>query len=225
MLHSKNNLMILLFFIICVVSAVGSLQPGLVNLSVVQTVTQRGLIAGFYVAFGGSLPEMLYAFLAIQIVEFGEKFTFIATFLPYIKWFTVIILIAISVYFFLKKAAKNYQISQNNDLNSYNNKVNYQVFLKAFLKGFLMGLSNFQLVFFWSVVFLYCKEMSITAMQKSENQFAFIVATGIGAFIFLCLLAMLTAKYQHKFQTVFNKSADKIMGFLCLFLVIITLLN
>jgi threonine/homoserine/homoserine lactone efflux protein len=214
--------MILLFLLICLVSAVGSLQPGLVNLSVVQTVTQRGLMAGFYVALGGSLPEMLYAFLAIQIVEFGEKFTFIKAFLPYIKWFSIAILIAISAYFFLKKASEYHYLSGS---SKPPDKYNYRVFLKAFLKGFLMGLSNFQLVFFWSVVFLYCKEMAITAMQKSENQLAFIVATGIGAFIFLCLLAMLTAKYQHKFQTVFNKSADKIMGFLCLFLVIITLLN
>ncbi len=210
--------MIFLLFFISLVSAIGSLQPGLVNLSVVQAVMQRGLMAGFCVALGGSLPEMLYAFLAIQIVEVGEKFTFITSFLPSLKWFSVVILVAISVYFFLKKASEHKYLSGGFEPPD---KHNY----KSFLKGFLMGLSNFQLVFFWSFVFLYCKEINSINMQKPENQFVFIVATGLGALIFLCFLAMLTAKYQHKFQTVFNKSADKIMGFLCLFLVIITLFN
>jgi threonine/homoserine/homoserine lactone efflux protein len=207
--------MILLFFLICLVSAIGSLQPGLVNLSVVQTVAQRGLMASFYVALGGSLPEMLYAFLAIQITEFGEQFTFITTFLPYIKYVTIIVLIAISSYFFLKKTPKPSLLGVLKPPDRFS----------GFLKGFLMGISNFQLILFWSFVFLYCKEMNGAVMQKSGNQIAFIVATGVGAFIFLCLLAMLTAKYQHKFQIVFTQSANKIMGFLCLFLIIITFFN
>ena len=58
--------MLTVFLVVSVISFVGSIHPGTVNLAVVQTTLGHSRRAGLYLALGGSLPELVYSLLAVN---------------------------------------------------------------------------------------------------------------------------------------------------------------
>ena len=93
-----NSIAVLLFTII--VSFLGSLQLGPVNLSVIRTTLTSSIRQAKWVAFGGVVPEIIYSFLALQISSISG---FSDSLLNY-KWLVGAFFMLIGVYYFFKSS-------------------------------------------------------------------------------------------------------------------------
>ena len=95
--------MIAAFAFAFVMSFWGSVPPGPCNITVLHTTLNYNSKAGIWVAFGSSVPELLYSFIALVAVHFVSAFVAIGFWL---ELSTAIILFVIGIYtvFFQKKA-------------------------------------------------------------------------------------------------------------------------
>jgi threonine/homoserine/homoserine lactone efflux protein len=163
---------VLIFLLTALISFAGSLQVGPVNYFVMETGLRQNKTAAILVAIGGSIPEFIYSVLAITIgISLQQTPAFFLAF----EWITIALLIALSIYYFLKKVAQNTQprISKKG----------------SFLKGFTLGLLNPQLLPFWLVVYTSFFTSTGLSITSFPQQLAFILGTGIGAFgLHLCLI-------------------------------------
>ena len=109
---------ILIFCASCLVSFLGSLQLGPVNLFVINSVLFDTKRTALYVALGGCLPEFIYCGLAVYANNYllqSDTFHF------YFKLVFIIILIVIGFVFLFKKPS---QISfKNENVSSEKNEL------------------------------------------------------------------------------------------------------
>jgi threonine/homoserine/homoserine lactone efflux protein len=196
--------MLFFFLVICVISAVGSLQPGLVNLAVVQTVLARGLAPAIWLAVGGSLPEMLYAWLALQAqLGLGGWFSQFVQHSPLAPWLVVLGLAGGGLYYLSRPRG----MAAGREAPAGPAKLG-----AAFGKGILLALNNFQLLVFWLLILVYLQESQGANLQAGLFQLAFVVGSGLGAFLFLLALALLTARHEPQIRRVLGQWANQWTG-------------
>lgn len=198
--------MILFFLCICLISAVGSLQPGLVNLAVIQTVLQRGTFPAVCLAIGGCLPEMLYAWLAVQ--AHGGMGGWASQIIqhPAAQWIALGVLAGAGIYYLCRPAVA-WGVEQRPARP-----------LAAFGKGLLLALYNAQLVVFWILVlaFVQVHWPPPNVMTRSMFQIAFALGSGLGALFFLLSLVALVDRYNEKIKTAFGHRANQWTGIVLL---------
>ncbi|OGS77468.1 MAG: hypothetical protein A3D31_10720 [Candidatus Fluviicola riflensis] len=145
-----------------------------------ETGLRQNKTAAVMVAAGGSIPEFIYSILAITIgITLQQTPAFFLAF----KWITIALLTVLSVYYFFKKITENKQpeISRKG----------------SFLKGFILGLLNPQLLPFWLVVYTSFFTSTGLSIVSFQEQLAFILGTGIGAFgLHVCLIYLVQANRQ-----------------------------
>jgi threonine/homoserine/homoserine lactone efflux protein len=184
---------LLILFIAAVASFIGSLQAGLVNTAVLATTLRSGPVAGRLTAWGGALPEILYAGLAFAGAErlltwiegFGGTVDRVAG--------TVMVLLGLYLCFLLKPfVAENAQARNRS----------------GFWQGLLLGLMNPQLLLFWCGVRVGMGPLGLhTAGPLALCAFA--LGGFIGAMALLLLLVRLGTRLQarlggHTLRTVFR---------------------
>lgn len=173
-------LLILLFS--SVVSFIGSLQLGPVNLYVINTVLFNSRKEALWVAFGGCLPELIYCFLAVYMNSFFQSNQLFKIIFQVIF---VIILVIIAITFWFKK---------NKSITAERPKSRPP--LVSFLKGFSLAVLNPQLLPFWMFVEIYFNSLQFTQIQSDSQKTAFIIGAGTGAIILLLSLITLVHKYK-----------------------------
>ena len=175
----------LVFIISSLVSFVGSLQLGPVNLFVINTVLYSNKRAAMWVALGGSLPEFLYCGLAVYASVFLQQ---LAVFQLVFKFVFIAVLISIGLVFLFKKTN-----TVNVDKTIIYTK---KKAIKYFLKGLSLASLNPQLLPFWLVVYVYFNSINFLKIKSELYNFSFILGAGCGAFMLLSFLIILVAKYK-----------------------------
>lgn len=83
-----------------VLSFVGSLPPGLISLTVTNENIRRGVRSALWIALGASLVEMIQAFVSVQ---FSQMLSIQEGILPYFRWASVLVFLALGIYLFAQK--------------------------------------------------------------------------------------------------------------------------
>ncbi len=178
--------MILLFS--ALTSFLGSLQLGIVNVSVMDTTLNKGKKAAFYLALGGSLPEILYCSLACSV---GSFLLDNALFINVFRVLVGIVLLFIA-----------FRLWHTQNFSLFSTKSD-DIFAKSwqnFLKGFGLASLNPQLLPFWLLVHISFNSHDFLVFRSYTDYIYFIVGAGLGAFILLVLLIILVHKHRKSFQ-------------------------
>lgn len=171
---------VLVFAMAAVASFIGSLQAGLVNTAVLAATLRRGPASGMRTAWGGCIPEFLYAAIAYVAADsvlawtegFGGTVDRVAG--------GVMIVLGIYFLFLLRPFPAEQQLNEKRT---------------GFLNGLLLGLMNPQLLLFWCGVRLMLDGMSVDAHGVPA-----MIAFGLGAFAGAMALLMLLVRLGRRMQ-------------------------
>lgn len=200
---------LLLFTLALIISFVGSMQPGPVNLSVMYATLHRRNKRALFIAIGGSLPELIFSGIAlIASVQLQAYFLH----LRYFKIFLACLFILAGFWLIInvpKGKSKVNESSQN-----------------AFLFGFLLASINPQLIFFWTAIILSLESYGIVLLSASFwEKISFIIGSGVGAFaLHFLIMHWLKRNQFSKGVLFFKKHANQVIGILLILLGLIMFL-
>ncbi|MFT7000268.1 MAG: threonine/homoserine/homoserine lactone efflux protein [Spirosomataceae bacterium] len=183
-----NNIFI--FLITVGISFLGSVQLGPVNAMVLQTTLNKSLRAGLWVAFGGSLPEVFYASLAIGwkgILQSND------TLFKYLQLAVIPVFIMVGVITILNQYKSSKQRKKPVSLSDKT----------PFVTGLTLGLFNPQLLPFWLTVLVYLNTYFV--IDSLQSQVAFIGGTAAGAFGILSIFAFATFRFRERLLRFFHR--------------------
>lgn len=174
------------------VSFIGSLQLGPVNLFVINSVLHDGKKAAYFIAIGGCLPEFIYCALAVFANNYLLNYEWLI--ITFKIAFIVVLLIVGFVFYFKKQSS----ITIKNDILANQKPIQH------ILKGFSLAALNPQLLPFWVFVQVYFNSTKFLEIQSNLQKFSYIMGAGIGAFILLALLVQIVSKYKQIFLRYLN---------------------
>lgn len=155
----------IIFIATLIISFLGSVHPGPLNVSVVETSLKNSLKAAIIMAMGGVIPELIYSAIAVEGIMFFERNKVVIFTL---QWLMVIVLLfmAINLFFAKPKPIKETVEASN-----------------IFLKGFVLSALNPQLLVFWILIVLYFQNFQLLKIENYIDKLGFILGTATGAFI------------------------------------------
>ncbi len=171
---------LIIFLTTALISFVGSLQLGPVNLTVIQSVLRHNLRTGLRIALGGCLPEMIYAATAVWAGRWLEQHQ---NAWKLLEWSAVPLLLGLGVVIFM---------TPNRPIKLENTRG--RPF--SFMKGLIVGLLNPQLFPYWLVMLVQFSMYQMLRVQTIPEQIAFVVGAAVGAFGLLVGVAYLTAHFR-----------------------------
>ena len=196
-----NNMLV--FLITFIISFIGSIHPGPVNLSVIQTTLQKGFHSALLLAFGGVIPEIIYGYLAVEGVILFEKYPEVFSVM---NWTVVPILLGLGIQQILhsekpKQFVKPSKIVEGTALKG------------ASTRGFFLSLFNPQLLPYWIVVLINYQHYSFLKISEFSDKLFFVLGTSTGAFTLSYVYAYLAFKQREKIFKYLNQSHfEQIIG-------------
>lgn len=184
--------MILVFIATVLISFLGSVHPGPLNLSVINNSLNFGKKTALPIIIGGILPEIIYSTLAVNGFEILKKYP---NSFEYSKWITAAMLFIMGLFYLLPSKKASPQPSH----------------LLGFGKGFLLSISNFQLIAFWVFVVIYYDNYTLIKLDSIYKKTAFVIGTAFGAFLLNYVYAFFTDKYK---IFIFDKISPKVLNWL-----------
>jgi threonine/homoserine/homoserine lactone efflux protein len=193
----------LIFLITFIISFLGSIHPGPLNLSVIQITLRKNISLGLLMALGGVIPEIIYGYLAVEGVMIFEKYPFV---FEMMKWAVVPILLVMGYLALTKK-------KKNNDINDYVfEKIAPQKW-QTVSKGFFLSLFNPQLLPFWIVILINYQNYEYLKISKLSDKIWFVMGTSLGAFALNYLYAYIASvKREQIFRTINQNRFEQIIG-------------
>lgn len=180
------------FIIGFVVSFVGSIPLGTVNLAVIQTTVSTNFRAGFYLALGATFIELIYSAIAI-------KFIAILIHNPSVKlligFISIPVLILLGIFYFRKEDTVEVQRTKNT---------------KSFFNGMFIGLINPLQIPFWVAY----GSLLLSKNVITDEPFlldVFIVGICLGSLLVLTLLALLSKRIISRLSLQ-TKIVNKVIG-------------
>jgi threonine/homoserine/homoserine lactone efflux protein len=173
--------MIFAYFLFAVLTSFfGSMQPGPVNLSVLHVCLKKHYRKALLIAIGGSVPELIYSFLALFFAHKLEHYTLqLQAFSSLVA--AIFVLVGIVIYF--TKPKQN--VAEAKEGKS------------GFFTGFLVSILNPQLILFWIGIIAALNLQHFDLLNAGFiSQAAFALGTGVGAFLLHYLLILLVKKYS-----------------------------
>lgn len=162
------------------ISFVGALQPSIVNVGTIRIAAQHGQKEALYFALGGTLPELVYASLAVMLLN---QMTFLKELTPYLMSVVVILFFGMGVkLLFFEKPLTPTDIKKRS--NSF------------FMSAFIISSINFAVLFFWISSAGILANFSIHA-DTPMAMLAFVAGAGLGNFLLLFTLTVLVSKLSH----------------------------
>ena len=162
-----------IFFVGMMVSFIGSLPLGTLNIAAMQISISDGYIAALWFAVGMLLVEIIYVRLSLVAMDKIRKQTKV---LKAMEWITLIIIIALAVFSFIaatKGGGKTKNILLSNGM-------------PRFFLGIIMSAINpVQIPFWfgWSTV-LFAKKI---LLPRNDHYNVYIVGIGLGTFLGTCI--------------------------------------
>lgn len=172
---------VVLFSTTFLISFLGSIHPGPVNLSVIQAVLRKNFHAALWIGLGGALVEVPYGFVALQGVRLIERY-------PY--WFNrlqllmIPVMIGMGVVTLLRQAKTDVPEPEQKSV--------------SFFKGVVLSALNGQLPAYWFAILLTYSGYPLLRVGDRYDQIAFLAGAFLGAFLLQYTYARLTARYQHR---------------------------
>ncbi len=174
--------MLSLFLLVSVISFVGSLHPGTVNVAVAQTTLSQSRRAGLWLALGGSLPEFAYGGLAAGgLMMLPQR----AGWVEWLAYAPIPVLLLAGIAAFRQKPVVLDQVPSSRSA-------------LPFWKGLALGSTNPQLLPFWSAVWLYLSANMLIPEQSTTSQWIFALGTSAGAFGLLAGVVWLSDQQRER---------------------------
>lgn len=187
-----------IFGLTCLISFLGSVHPGSLNVSVVQTALKYGKKQAYMMVFGGVLPELLYGWLAVEGVHLFEQNP---SLYAWIRWSCIVVFIGLGIYSFYTAGVLP-ALQQPKPQHS-----------TTFGKGLLLSLFNPQLLPFWMVVVVSYQAYETLAIHSISQQASFVCGASIGAFLLNALYVTIAfKKRQWLFSYMSPKRFDQCVG-------------
>jgi threonine/homoserine/homoserine lactone efflux protein len=188
----------LIFVITFFISFVGSIHPGPLNLSVIQTTLQKGLSAGLLLAFGGVIPEIIYGYLAVEGVMIFEKYPLV---FQYMQWAVIPILLGLGIQQIMASRMERSKISGQTASKG------------ASTRGFFLSFFNPQLLPYWVVILINYQNYDFLKIIELSDKFFFILGTSLGAFALNYVYAYVAFKQRERvFKYLNQKHFEQIIG-------------
>lgn len=143
-----------------ILSLIGSLPLGMINMAVADEAINKGFKAGMIIAFGAAVVEFLQAFIAL-------KFTYLFTENPkvdlVIQWGVIPVFIVLGLYYLFKKP------------NTASSKKNVES-VSGFFKGMMLSTLNMLAIPYWVFYGTYLNSEGILVY---ENVYIIVFALGV----------------------------------------------
>lgn len=194
---------LLLFTLALIISFVGSLQPGPVNLAVMYATLHQQTKRALFIAIGGSIPELIFSGIALMASARMHPYLI---HLSYFKMLLAIIFIIAGVVLFISKNGPALEVKDSSK--------------NGFLMGLLLASINPQLILFWTAIILSLESYGIALLSASLwEKLCFILGTGVGAFALHFLLIHWLKRNQDGQGFLFiKKHAHQLIGVLLIIL-------
>lgn len=192
------------FILSFIISFVGSLQPGPVNLAVIAASFQKQYRNAIFIAIGGSLPEFLFCFIAFKATNLIVKWQ---QFFYYFQIIMAALLLIVGLYLWFNKANITLKTTQQN----------------GFLLGTILAVLNPQLILFWTTLITYIHVNSLFELNLFETNFIlfyFCAGATFGAFSLHYLLISLSKIFVNIPVKLFFYYTDKSIALIFVFLAI-----
>ena len=188
----------LIFIVTFFISFVGSIHPGPLNLSVIQTTLQKGISSALLLAFGGVIPEIIYGYLAVEGVMIFEQYPSVFQFM---QWAVVPILMGLGIQQIVA-SQKPKQIIKSSKFST-----------QAASKGFFLSLFNPQLLPYWIVILINYQNYSFLKINGLSDKIFFVLGASMGALALNYIYVFIAYKQREKIFKYLNESLlEQIIG-------------
>ncbi len=192
----------LIFLITFFISFVGSIHPGPLNLSVIQTTLQKGIYPALLLALGGVIPEIIYGYLAVEGVMIFEKNPIVFNVM---QWAVVPILLFLGIQQIIASRKPKQVVKLPMEASS---KIT-----QAALKGFLLSITNPQLLPYWIVILINYQNYNFLRIAELLDKLYFVLGTSVGAFALNYLYAHIAHRQKERIFKHINESLfEQIIG-------------
>lgn len=205
---------IFIFLITAIISFIGSIQLGPVNITVLRTAIQKNYKTAIFIGFGGALPEILYASIALKGTAFLEQFPMIIDGMM-LLCIPAFILVGLYLIF------KNSEIKKQ----SYYKVSTPKSVLNSIVIGFSIGFLNPMLLPFWIVVLSTYHKYNVMAIPNNIHNIVFVLGTAFGAFLLQYVIVVLLKKFNHKFEKPLRNYSNLVTAWMFILLGIFQLIN
>ena len=202
----------LIFLITFFISFVGSIHPGPLNVSVIQTTLQKGHSAALLMALGGVIPEIIYGYLAVEGVMIFEKYP---TIFNVMQWVVVPILLGLGIQQIIaSRKPKRKIITSKTTKNVSTRWVSKETFSREVsIRGFFISLFNPQLLPYWIVILVNYQNYSFLKINDLSDKILFILGTSMGAFALNYVYAYIAYKQRERVFKYLNQNRfEQIIG-------------
>jgi threonine/homoserine/homoserine lactone efflux protein len=177
----------------------GSIHPGPLNLSVIQTSLQKSLTAALLMAFGGVIPEIIYGYLAVEGVMIFEKYPIV---FKVMQWAVVPILLFLGIQQIIASRQTKKEINPSDLAPSM-----------GVSKGFFLSLFNPQLLPYWIVILVNYQNYEFLKISDLSDKIFFVLGTSTGAFALNYVYAYIAHTQQEKIFKYLNQNRfEQIIG-------------
>ena len=163
------------FLLGLLISFVASIPIGPLNVAVVQATLRHGKKAGFEIALGGAIVELVYCLFAIASLHF---FTINPAFFHWLQLIAAVLLAGLGIYYLSKPIPEEESKPKNGGM--------------GLLFGISLGVINPMLVPFWLGVVAYLRSLEWLS-ETFSVQIWFALGIAVGAFCLLLTVALVAA--------------------------------
>jgi threonine/homoserine/homoserine lactone efflux protein len=182
------------FIVAFIVSFIGSIPPGAINLSVLQLGLEHRNDAALRFSMAAALIEIPYAFVAIRFQSLLESSPWL---IDNFKLMAAIVLLVLGI-MSLRQANGSKPVSALVE----------RIRKSGFRRGLLIGLFNPMAMVFWIGVTAYLKQHDWVDLSSTANELAYIVGLSLGTFTLLACLTYLSKAIAPLFKG--NKYLERI---------------
>ena len=196
----------LIFLCTMIISFMGSLQPGPLNMSVVQLSLHDNPKGALKMNVGGCIPEFIYSLLAAEGLVIFQYYPWLLT---YLQWGVVPLLLILAYFTWISKPQTHAE-----DLGKTPSKAH-------FWKGLMLSIFNPQLLPFWMIVLINYQTFSWLKVQTYPHKIAFAVGASVGAFLLNYFYSQLALKYKDQiFAKIQQETVQKWMAYIFIIMAI-----
>ena len=182
------------FFLAFAISYIGSIPPGVLNLTVIDISMRRAMRHAFAFSLAAALIEFIQGFIALKFSDYlsvNPQIDF------YIQIFVIPVFLGLGIYYLLQKEPPAHEASESGS--------------NAFIKGALLSVVNPLAIPFWLVWATYLSQKGFPILDNGSNMYAFMVGISLGSFATLMTYSYLSKLILSKIQS-FNQWINKIIG-------------
>ncbi len=202
---------ILIFLYASLLSFIGSIQLGTVNLFIIKTRISSSKRNTQLAIIGGILPEFIYCTLAV----ISGKVIFENQYLRLGFSITMIIVLCFIGLQLLKNLNKPIEVAKKTE--------DSQLY---FLRAFILGILNPQLIFFWTFIYFSLPEQLNKLTSSLLSKIAFVLGSGAGAFLLLLTYSYFAGKNKEKLSFFLQKrTVNQVLAVLFLLFALVELIK